>query len=223
MPHSSLERIRDITQLLPLVRTCARRIKAVIPNADFDDLLGDGAVGLIRAVDTFDAGRGLQLHAYARFIIAGAILNGLRRNDPVPEDSRTIARRAENDRLSLAHERGAFPPLAELEHRHPGLRRALQTIHHRSTPVSLDDVPAVFDSVTAGSPANPANVVAHNDLLVRIDQAIANLPARDCNIVIWHFVDDLPCTTIAQRLRISPQRVSQLRTRALARIRAALA
>ena len=60
-------------------------------GADRDDLLGDGALGLIRAVDTYDPLRGATLEAYARKLIAGAMLNGLRKLDPVSERVRRDA------------------------------------------------------------------------------------------------------------------------------------
>jgi RNA polymerase sigma factor (sigma-70 family) len=112
-----------IARLLPLVRRIARRISLVARGADRDDLLGDGALGLIRAVDTYDPLRGATLEAYARKLIAGAMLNGLRKLDPVSERVRRTLRRAEERRFALAQERCTLPTLAELERGDPALRR----------------------------------------------------------------------------------------------------
>jgi hypothetical protein len=59
-----------VRTLLPLVRKLARRLKRLVPGLDFDDLVGDGCVGLIRAVDSFDPLRGPQLAEYARRLVA---------------------------------------------------------------------------------------------------------------------------------------------------------
>ena len=49
------DREAQIRELLPLVRRIAKRIHRMVPTMDLDDLIGEGCVGLIRAVDAFDA------------------------------------------------------------------------------------------------------------------------------------------------------------------------
>lgn len=70
------ERHRLIEQHLPLVRAIARRYAH--RGESFDDLVQVGAVGLIKAVDRFDPGRGVTLGAYAAPTIAGEIRRHLR-------------------------------------------------------------------------------------------------------------------------------------------------
>src|SRR5665213_3619587 len=109
------EREATIRSLLPLVRTMARRVARVVRAADLDDLIGDGSVGLIRAVDAFDPARGASLETYVRRVVLGAMLNGLRRLDPVSERARRALREAERLRLALAQDRGSLPTLGEME------------------------------------------------------------------------------------------------------------
>ena len=95
--------------MFPVVRGIARRIGRLVPAADIDDLVGDGCVGLIRAVDTYDAARGATLETYARRLVLGTMLNGLRRLDPISERARRTLREADRERLALAQERGSMP------------------------------------------------------------------------------------------------------------------
>ena len=212
-----------ITSLLPLVRACARRLKNTIPAAELDDLVADGALGLIRAVDTFDPSRGMQLRAYASHIVAGAILNGIRYRDPVSERSRALVRRARAERVALANERGCLPSMMEMERRHPGLRRALLAIYQRGASLSLDTLPSVAAINDDKRLDDPAHIVAYNDLLARTSRVLAALPARERHIILWHYVDDLSLHVIAKHLDITPQRVSQLHARTLDRLRHTLA
>ena len=69
-------RRRLIEQHLPLVRTIARRFAN--RGEPMEDLVQVGAVGLIKAVDRFDPGRGVPLGAYAAPTIAGEIQRHLR-------------------------------------------------------------------------------------------------------------------------------------------------
>ena len=79
------DRERRIRELFPLVKRIARRVRRLIAGAELDDLVGEGSIGLIRAVDTFDPTRGVSIERYAARVIAGAMLNGLRKLDPVSE------------------------------------------------------------------------------------------------------------------------------------------
>ncbi|MGD0053612.1 MAG: sigma factor, partial [Vulcanimicrobiaceae bacterium] len=108
------EREARIRELLPIVRQVARRLHRMVPTADSDDLIGDGSIGLIRAVDAFDPERGVPLEQYARKLILGAMLNGMRRLDPVSERVRRRVRQAENARFALAQELGTVPSLQTL-------------------------------------------------------------------------------------------------------------
>ena len=128
------ERIRA---LLPIVKAIARRVHRVVPTSDVEDLIGDGCVGLIRAVDAFDPARGVPLDQYARRVILGAVLNGVRRRDPVTERMRRTIRIANRARYALAQELGTLPSLAAMERFSPRLAHA-RTEAHRRAPLSLD-------------------------------------------------------------------------------------
>ena len=65
-----------IERHLPLVRAVARRFAH--RGESLEDLVQVGALGLIKAVDRFDPGRGVTLGAYAAPTIAGEIRNHLR-------------------------------------------------------------------------------------------------------------------------------------------------
>jgi RNA polymerase sigma factor (sigma-70 family) len=64
-------RDRAIEQNLPLVRALARRFSRSAEQTD--DLVQAGAIGLIKAVDGFDAARGRDLGAYAVPTIVGEL------------------------------------------------------------------------------------------------------------------------------------------------------
>jgi RNA polymerase sigma factor for flagellar operon FliA len=210
------ERVRS---LFPIVRAAARRVARLVPAADTDDLVGDGCIGLIRAVDTFDPVRGATLETYARRLALGAMLNGLRRLDPVSERARRKLRDAERERYDLAQARGAMPTMHEMEASTSGLRGA-RAAAFRLTPVSLD---AALGTDGAADPlADPARIAMLAGERREIVDAIALLPERQRRVVALHYYSRLSLHAIGDRLRVSPQRVSQLHLSALARLRATL-
>ena len=213
-----LERDACIRSLYPFVRVLARRVARTAAGADLDDLIGDGAIGLIRAVDRFDAARGVALETYARKLIVGAMLNGMRRLDPVSERARRTLRRAEERRYALAQERGTLPGLGEIEREDAGVRRA-RVAAFRHAPLSLDAPMAGGGDPLAdweSDPSRRANERAKSACLL---EAIALLPERERRIVALHYGSEISLHSIGSTLRVSPQRISQLHTAALARLR----
>lgn len=211
-------REQAVQSLLPLVRKAARRLKRLVPALDVDDLVGDGCVGLIRAVDSFDPYRGPQLADYARRLVVGAMLNGIRRMDPVSERSRRIVREGENQRYALAAERGSVPTAAEMEWRCPGYRRAVAAVH-QGQPLSLDAPLPRGESLAYDWCDDPARVVEHRLESARLAELVADLPKRLRDVVLMHYFHETSLRTVGRRLAISPQRASQLHTSAIARLK----
>jgi RNA polymerase sigma factor for flagellar operon FliA len=212
------ERETTIRELFPVVRAIARRVAKLAKTIDLDDLIGDGSIGLIRAVDRFDATRGVSLEHFARRLIVGAMLNGLRRRDPVSERVRRTLRLADQRRYALAQERGTLPTLAELERGDGALRRARLAVHTQS-PLSLDIPPASGREILIDRNSEPGERTVERARTREIRQAIALLSERERRIIALHYEGELSLHAIGRVLRVSPQRVSQLHLHAIARLR----
>ncbi|GAC1308916.1 MAG: FliA/WhiG family RNA polymerase sigma factor [Vulcanimicrobiaceae bacterium] len=214
----SSERDASIEELYPIVRAIARRVARATKGADADDLAGDGALGLIRAVDTFDPGRGTTLETYARRLILGAMLNGLRRSDPVSERVRRTLRRAEERLYRMAQERGTLPSFIELERVDAGIRRA-RVAAYRYAPLSLDAPLGRERDPLVDWNSEPSARAVERAKRAALFEAVALLPERQRRIVSMHYASELSLHAIGTRLRVSPQRVSQLHRGALTRLR----
>lgn len=217
-----IDRETQIRELLPLVRRIARRITRLVGGADLDDLVGDGSVGLIRAVDSFDPSRGLTLEQYARRIVAGAMLNGIRRLDPVSERVRRTVRDAERERFEIATQRGELPSMAEMEQRVTALRRA-RTEAYRGTPISIDAPLPASERFGFAADTDPGNVAVAELERETLQRSLGILPPRERALIIKHYYADCSLRTLSREMDVSPQRASQLHRAALGRLRGTLA
>jgi RNA polymerase sigma factor (sigma-70 family) len=216
------DRELTIRRLLPMVRRIARRIARFVPGSDLDDLIGDGCVGLIRAVDAFDPTLGTSIEHYARRVVLGAMLNGVRRLDPVSERVRRILRGAERDQYAIAARIGTMPSMASLERERPALARARATAF-RGSPLSLDGpLPPGLAPPAGGRNDDPARIVADDAERQHVHDVIRALPARERRLVVAHYFAEQPLRAISEQLRVSPQRASQLHLAAIRRIRSSL-
>src|SRR5260221_5630595 len=95
-PLAAEVREQLILEHLPQVRLIARRIHERLPESvSMDDLISTGVVGLISAIDRFDASHNVKLKTYAEYKIRGAILDSLRGLDWAPRQQRKRAKQIE--------------------------------------------------------------------------------------------------------------------------------
>ena len=219
LPNQNRE--RQIRELFPLVKKIARRMRRLIAGADLDDLVGEGSIGLIRAVDTFDAARGVSLERYAARVISGAMLNGLRKLDPVSERVRREVREAERDRYALATLQGSMPTRQQMEERRPALRRAA-THAYRYTPLSLDGPLPIGERLSGDWDADPAAITVSVSEREAVRGALVRLSPRQQHVLALHYFRGKSLHQIGEALAISPQRASQLHLAAIKNLRKAL-
>src|ERR1700749_2702736 len=82
-----------LTENLSLVHHVARQLERKLSNElDHDELVSAGTLGLMAAMNSFDANRGLAFSTFAVPRIRGAILDELRRQDHVPRSVRRKTR-----------------------------------------------------------------------------------------------------------------------------------
>ncbi len=216
------ERETRIRALLPMVRHIARRVHRMVPMSSIDDLTGDGCVGAIRAVDAFDPSRGIPLEQYARRVVLGAMLNGVRRMDPVSERMRRTMRRAQAARYGLAQELGEMPTMNAMSRLSPGLTAARTEVHRR-TPLSLDTTLPSGERLDLDHAADPQSIVSERVARGLVHEAVKRLSPRQQRIVVAHYFAERKLRELVAPMGISPQRVSQLHLLALKRLRATLA
>lgn len=213
-----IDREALIRDLLPLVRRIARRVRRLVPSVDLDDLVGDGCVGLLRAVDSFDPQRGPSLEQYVRHIVAGAMLNGIRRMDPVPERARRAVRDGENERYAIALDRGDVPSTHEMCARRPAYAQGLLAAY-RAQPLSIDAPLPEGERLSGDWGADPAAIAADRSARATVRTALAVLPTRERELMKQHYFNGRSLRDISITLEISPQRASQLHLAAIRRLK----
>lgn len=211
------DRTATMCKFFPGVRLLARQVMRMVPGAELDELIGDGALGLIRAVDTYDPSRGATLERYVRRVVIGAMLNGLRKRDPVSERARRTIREVESERFAHAQKYGELPSIGEMERKRAAFARANLAVL-RYTPLSLDG-PLPPGTRFADVGVDPADAVVERSEREEVANAVASLPPRERKVIELHYQHAQPLRCIARTLSVSAQRASQLHLTALGRLR----
>ena len=172
-------------------------------------------------MDNFDPSRGPSLEQYARGVIAGAMLNGIRKMDPVSERARRAVREGEAERYRIAVERGSVPSIDEIDSVVPGFSRAT-IVAHRTQPLSLDAPLPENESFAIDTGMDPAHIIQARAEREVLHHALQRLPERERRLVCEHYFGEWSLRDIGKKMRISPQRASQLHLAAVARMKKAL-
>lgn len=214
-------RTERIQNLYPLAQGIARRVGRTYRKADIDELISDSCVGLIRAVDTFDASRGVALEIYARRLIIGSIFNGLRKRDPLSSRVRKALRKVDDERFEIASREGSLPTMVAMEQRDSQLSAIRTKALQRST-VSLDAPLPSGEKLGASTANDPQNIAVERSLVQSALAAINMLPNRQREVMLLYYMQQVSLPAIADRMGITRQRASQIHRQALESVRKAV-
>ncbi len=220
-----------ILQYAPLVKYVVGRLAIGLPAImDFEDVISDGTIGLIEAVERFDPSKGVKFETYAISRIRGAIIDSLRRADRLPRSVRQNARKVEQESQRLRDDLGRDATEEEIaESLGITVDRYYDIITEASwVTVSLDhllDASAEGEGYPAAEmPKDPdvadiTREVERKEMVAALTDAIQDLPDRERLVVALYYQDELTQREIAKVLGISESRVCQLHARALDRLR----
>ena len=229
MLRTTAERDRLVEQYLPLVRYVVARLPVTMPGTlDRDDFYSVGVIGLMHAAATYDPTRGAAFKTFAYTAIRGAILDEIRRHDPVPRNRRDRLRKMERASSALHAELDREPTLAELadvlQCTEAELDLDLQALHTSRT-LSLDESSdqegersALVDRI-AGASTDPGDGADDRESLQRLTKAIGALPESERHVVVLYYHEQLYLKEIGTILGVTESRVSQILTRATERLR----
>lgn len=216
--HAQSSRERAIERHLPLVVALARRYAN--RGEAVEDLVQVGSIGLIKAVDRFDAGRGVDFRVFATLTIVGEIKRHLRDRTTairVPRREQEARLRLRRARTQLRARLERAPSWSELlaadELPDAELSRGLRA-EGAATPLSLSVTPEAEPSVD-----EPGYAVCEDRAYLW--RALRMLDARERRALALCHLSGLSQREAAACLGISQSETSRLVTRAMAKLRAA--
>ncbi|MCX7750052.1 MAG: RNA polymerase sigma factor RpoD/SigA [Candidatus Bipolaricaulota bacterium] len=223
-------RERLIVSHLRLVVSVAREYGEV--GLDLLDLIQEGNLGLMEAVDRFDVSRGVRLSAYARWWIRQAMGAALERQAQlirIPAHLFRAIVRFQRLKTAFGGEeaeewtdvlRAPGMTAERLEH----LERTVAEVISLDAPLTEDEEMDTLDEIIADETVLPPERAALEILLREELTAIVNqLPERDAQVLRWRFglegATPLTLAEVGAALGVSRERARQLEERALKRLK----
>ena len=223
------DRERLILEHLAQVKLIARRIHERLPvSVSLDDLISAGVVGLIAAIDRYDASHDVKLKTYAEYKIRGAILDSLRGLDWAPRQQRKRAKLIE----------AAIATLEQAHHRMPTEEEIAEQLH--LSVAEYQDWLSEVRGLTLGSLENagteedgcdllryladsdeqwPSQIVERAELERLLAEAIERMPQLERTVLSLYYYEEMTLREIAKIVDLHESRISQLKSQAILRLR----
>ncbi len=225
-----LTREEIVHKYLHLVKYVAGRISVNLPpNVELNDLINDGILGLIDAIEKYDDARGVKFETYAITRINGAILDALRSLDWVPRAVRQRARELERAYQQLEAEFGRVPTEEELAGKLGISVKELDTLMQRvrgTAVLSLEEflpnekgyeIPLV--DTLKDSDNDVTSAVEAREIRGALVTAVEELPPQERTVISLYYFDGLTLKEIKSALNVSESRVSQIHAQAVIHLR----
>lgn len=227
------ELTRVVTEYMPLVRHVVNRIVAGSSHSSilqYEDMVSCGVQGLIEAHRTYDDTRGAKFSTYALPRIRGSILDALRAAHPLPRSLQKASSDIERAISSLYTDLGRTPTKTEIAER---LGVPLEELLHvsQATSIRVLSLESLADMTVNGATeklteladedpgVDPDSVTQSQILRGQLMEAIEDLPERERQIIRLYYIESRSLKSIGRSMAISESRASQLRHRAIRRLR----
>lgn len=223
-----------VKRYLPLVDDVIQRLMVSLPQTvDWDDIRSHAYEGLFDALNKFNMERDLKFETYATWRIKGAILDGLRQSDWLPRSVRGKVKKIEDAYAYLEQQHQHSVTDEKVSH-YLGITTAElnRTVSEAalSSMLSIDETiydedhnqVGKYNTIVNPQAASPERLLSKQIIKEALSQAIDRLPEKEKIVVSLCYFEELKLKEIADVLNVSVSRVSQLHSKAMLRLRAAI-
>lgn len=231
--EGSLDREALISEYLPYVKRIVHRIAIHLPpHVEIDDLINVGVIGLIQAIDRYDASRDNKFLTYAVFRIKGAVLSELRSRDYLSRSNRRKVRELDTVYLELEQKMGRPASDEELA---DALGVELEDIYQTKRMSSISFVSfeelgvsaeeekvSLLGSLINSDTDDALTLTRLKEMKNALAEAIEDLPEKEKMVVSLYYAEELTMKETGQVLGVTESRVSQIHSQAIIRLRSKL-
>lgn len=230
-----IDRNELILKYTPMIKYIAQRLMSRLPpQVAIDDLISSGIIGLINALEKFDAGKNVQFKTYAEFRIKGAMLDELRALDWVPRSVRRKITKLEKTYSALEKKLGRPANDEEIAEELDISLDDFYKMLNETKSVSFIDFELLQQKKTDSSgngdltedllstSNDPFSNIALAQIRDLLAQAIEKLPEKERLTVSLYYHEQLTMKEIGDVLGYTESRISQMHSKAMFRLRSRL-
>lgn len=214
-----------VLRYLEVVRLIAVSLRNIyLKYASADDVINEGVLALMGAIETFDPERGVKFETYANLKIKGAIIDYVRRQDWVPRQIRHFGKELDGAYSELFSKLGRHPTNDEIaEHMGITKEKLMRGMADAAGAITLSFEELLYEdnfNVEGGKTADRR--LYEQEQKKVIAQAIDELNPKAKQVVTLYYYEKLKFSEIGQVLGVSESRVCQIHAKAMLQLKHAL-
>lgn len=213
-----------------LIKSAAMQIRGVYSSfAQIDDIINEGILTLLSAVDKFDPDKGVKFETYVSKRIRGMVIDLARKQDWIPRNVRKRAKEIDLASAELSASLGRSPTDGEIAD-HLGITQ--ERYQKDAANIALSNVLSLdllmdtreaagyqMEVPTSDPRSQPEAVLQERELQRTLAQGIASLRENEQIVLSLYYERNLHLKEIAQVMELSEPRISQIHTRAIQKLR----
>ena len=213
-----------------LVRNVALQIRGIYSSfAQVDDIISEGILTLLSAVDKFDPDKGIRFETYVSKRIRGMVIDLARKNDWMPRNIRKRSKEIDSATAELYHTLGRAPSDQEVAEQ---MNLSLEKYQKLSANVAMGSILSLdaliemrdsergrFDIRSKDLRSQPESAYQEREIQQTLAEALRRLRKNEQIVLSLYYEKNLHMKEIAQILEVSEARVSQIRSHALSELR----
>jgi RNA polymerase sigma factor for flagellar operon FliA len=196
-------------------------------KVQLEDIIGNGMLALIKAVETFDPARNIQFDSYASIRIRGSVIDYMREQDWIPRSARDKIKHIEDACSRLRNSLGREPLCSEIADALNVEESSIEVLLGEAYTYNLlsleevlnDSIDGNFEIEDKENPL-PQVVLLKKELKKVLGSAIDSLSEKERLVVTLFYYEGLKIKEIAEVMEVSASRVCQIHSLALIKLKA---
>ncbi len=213
-----------------LIKSAALQIRGVYSSfAQIDDIINEGILTLLNAVDKYDIDKGVKFETYVSKRIRGMVIDLARKQDWMPRNVRQRAKEIDLAAAELSSTLGRYPTESEIaaylgvsqeRYQKDAANIALSNVLSLDVLMDARETDGYQMEVPSGDAAGqPELVLQEREMQQTLAAGIAELRQNEQIVLSLYYEKNLHLKEIAQVMELSEPRISQIHTRAIQKLR----
>ena len=193
-----------------------------------DDLVNEGLIALLDAVEKFDPEKKVKFETFASIKVRGAMIDYIRKQDCFPRRLKRIAKNINDAENTLSYELGRYPTEQELADYLQVTLAEYQKMQAETCVLSMISFEEIIyekgiEDIRFSGPGDsiqgPEQIVAEKELQVVLAEYIEKLNEKEKMVISLYYKEQLKIKEISAVMGISDSRVSQIHSNGLKKLK----